>query len=72
VEQRSQLVQLEHNKKMSHLRTHEGHVTHPSDQNVDFVDISMEIVSALQKAKLATSVDKRTIFSQGAEQPTQR
>lgn len=66
-------MQLEHNKEMSHLRTHEGHVTHPSsDQNVDFVDISMEIASALQKAKLATSVDKRTIFSQGAEQPTQR
>ena len=65
-------MQLEHNTKMSHLKTYDGHVTHPSDQNVDFVDISMEIASALQKAKLATSMDKRTIFSQSAEQLTQR
>ena len=44
---------------LNHLRTHEGHVTRPSTaQNADFVDISMEIASALPEGKLATSVEE--------------
>ena len=58
---------------MSCHRTHEGHMTRPSTgRNADFVDISMEIASALLEGTLATSVDRRTTFNQGADQPIQR
>ena len=57
---------------LSRHQTHEGHVTRPSTgRNADFVDISMEIASALPKGKLATSVVRRTTFNQGADHPIQ-